>query len=378
VGVGAIVLIEAEDTNGQVRVSRSASHHESAAFAARHPAFLEFFGRSLLERTVERLSPIAVDEISILVDKALTDSLPVLPASFANLRCESADDVWAHVTLTLKKYSDQGIQYAFIVGAGSYIEADLAAMLEFHRESNAAVTAARDSEGPLDLWIVDCDATCRTGRFALPDGSEDLSSPVGAYVVKDYTKRIAHPRDLRQLVTDTFLGLCSLRPSGREIRPNVWAEDDAQICRGARIVAPAYLGRQVTIAANALITRASNIERSSCIDCGTVIEDASVLPNTYVGMSLDVRHSVVCANRLFNLERDVVIESSDPNLFRSNVVAAEEPRAAGSKLTMVNVQNQPSSSQRPEHEAQGEKKLQPQECFTKAIPSVHTSTEFES
>lgn len=111
---------------------------------------------------------------------------------------------------------------------------------------------------------------------------------------------------------------------GEQVRPGIWADDGVEIQKGARIVAPAYLGRRCTIGKTALVTRFSNIERDSHIDYGTVIENSSILPNTYIGVWLDVRHSVVHGNKLLNLERDVLVEVCDSRLLRCNGTVGRE------------------------------------------------------
>ncbi len=83
-------------------------------------------------------------------------------------------------------------------------------------------------------------------------------------------------------------------------------------------MAPAYIGCGSKVRADALVTRLSNIERDCCIDSGTVVEDSSILANTTIGICLDVCHAIVNGNELFNLERDIAIEVSDPKVMRSS------------------------------------------------------------
>ena len=67
---------------------------------------------------------------------------------------------------------------------------------------------------------------------------------------------------------------------------------------------------------NVLITRLSSVERDCYIDCGTVIEGSSILSNTHIGIWLDVCHAVVRGNKLWSLNRDVMVEISDPRIMR--------------------------------------------------------------
>ena len=63
-----------------------------------------------------------------------------------------------------------------------------------------------------------------------------------------------------------------------------------------------------------MITRSTVIEHHAEVDCGTVVEDSTVLPYTYVGAGLDVMHSVVGLRRLSHLVRNVEVEISDRKL----------------------------------------------------------------
>ena len=100
----------------------------------------------------------------------------------------------------------------------------------------------------------------------------------------------------------------------RELKPGIWVGDGARIHRKARIVAPAFIGAYSKIRASALITRGSAIEHHAEVDCGTVVENSTVLPFTYVGAGLDVMHSVVGFRRLAHLVRKVEVEISDAKL----------------------------------------------------------------
>jgi NDP-sugar pyrophosphorylase family protein len=114
-------------------------------------------------------------------------------------------------------------------------------------------------------------------------------------------------------------GRCEKNFTGKEIRPGVWIDEGAKVHRRARIVGPAYIGRRSALRADTLITRCSSVEKDCCVDYGTVIENSSLLPNTHVGIWLDVCHAVASGNRLFSLGRNVGIEISDPSVMRSTM-----------------------------------------------------------
>ena len=104
--------------------------------------------------------------------------------------------------------------------------------------------------------------------------------------------------------------------------------------KGARIVAPAFIGTGVTISEQCLVTRCSNVERNSYVDYGTAIEDTSVLPSTYVGIGLDVSHSIVDGGSLLNLDRGVALKIGDPSVIRQH-----KPLAGGDRRLWGSLQS---------------------------------------
>ena len=68
----------------------------------------------------------------------------------------------------------------------------------------------------------------------------------------------------------------------------------------------------------------SNVESNCQIDYGTIVEDSSILSNTYVGIGLDVSHSIVNGDQLLNLEQGVAVEIADPGMIRRNSVLRQE------------------------------------------------------
>lgn len=219
-------------------------------------------------------------------------------------------------THAFAEYQRQGFEAVLVVRCGAYVEVDVAEMLSFHQQEGCEVTRAfTDTDnGPLDVWLAE--------PTALPDHAPLLSSLFSARAAmfrsQKYANRLQSPRDFRRLVLDCFQGRCNLRPQGTEVKPGVWICEGAQIARSARIVAPAFIGRNVRISDECLITRASNIECNSAVDYGTVVEDTSILSNTYVGIGLDLSHSIVNGHSLLNLQHNVSLEITDPVVMREN------------------------------------------------------------
>ena len=281
---------------------------------------VEIMGRSVVERMVERFLAADVEVVSVLADARVT--LPPFCQSSDKVTTHVVDDMCTSLSQTLKDYSEQGVGFAFVVQANIYAECDLIPWIWFHRGTHQAITRASDRHGSLDFWVVDCAKREEVDVSLFLEGNARFDGP--SYFIQDYVNRVAAPSDLRRLVTDVFRGRCEMRPSGKEIRPGVWVEAGAQIHRRARIVAPAYIGRGTRVREDTLITRCSNLESSCSIDYGTVIEDSSILSNSYVGIWLDVSQAVVKGNRLANVRRNVVLEISDPSVIRERSAVAKE------------------------------------------------------
>lgn len=280
-------------------------------------ACVELLGRSVVGRLIDELGRAEVGTTSVLVDASFAPRQVGFDSS-ANVTLSASEDPWEMAAKKLAE--DAETETILVTRATAYVEFDLGDFLQFHREQRKAVTQAFDHEGPLDLWVID--------RAAVTNG-ESLQtilqrSKPARYSVRGYVNRLEHPRDLRRLVVDGLTSRCRLRPQATEIRPGVWIDESAQVNRDARIVAPAYIGRGSRVEAQCLITRCSNVESNCQVDYGTVVEDSSILANSYVGIGLDLSHSIVDGNNLLNLERSVTLEIADPCVIRPNRVARKE------------------------------------------------------
>jgi NDP-sugar pyrophosphorylase family protein len=280
---------------------------------------VEIMGRSMVDRMVERFVRAGVEVVTVLVPAGIPLVTPVISGGFADVKVQVCTDFSGAVTEKFAEYASDGIEHSFLIAGSLYTETDLLDLFYFHREARQPATRACERQVPLDLWVVNC---AKAQNLSL----ESLFAQCSAvsYFIRDYVNSIAHARDLRRLVSDVLRGRCMMRPSGVEVRPGIWIEDGADVHRRARIVAPAYIGSGSKVREDTLITRCSSIERDCFVDYGTVVEDSSILANTHIGIWLDVAHSVADGNKLFNLERNVILEISDPSVMRANGALAQE------------------------------------------------------
>lgn len=317
-GLGAIVVMGAEQGSF---CSSTAGTMAEDALSGQPISCVELLGRSVIERTIDRLLRAEVEEISVVVAKEVSHLVQPFSSGFNKLHVQVVSDTASAVADTLRDYAERDMDHSFLVSASLYAETDLLDLFYFHKEARQTATRAKDCEGFLDLWVVNC---ANAAQENVTELLLSTKSNAVSYFVREYVSRLTHPRDLRKLASDVLRGACSIRPSGKEVKPGIWLDEGAEIHRRARIVAPAYIGRGSKVKEDTLITRCSNIERGCHIDAGTVVEDSSVLPNTHIGIWLDVCHAVANGNKLLNLERGVVVAISDPSVMRFNGSARKE------------------------------------------------------
>ena len=281
-------------------------------------ATLELLGQSVLDRVLGQLSAEGVDPIVIMAQDEEAKSTAgfksdVLPGDQQNL--------WRRAEDKLAQLGLGGEQSALIMRLGSYVELRPTELLQFLSDTGESVVRAFKDLSALEVWAVDPSrlaGTVQTEGTCLQSLLTTKHSP--CYAVEGYVNRLCRPRDVRTLIGDALNGRCSLRPLGFEVRPGVWMAEGAEVENEARIVAPAYVGKDVTVSRQCLITRGSNIERDSLVDYGTVIEDTTILPNTYVGIGLDVSHSIVDGDTLLNLQHEVMLRVEDAAVMRRNKI----------------------------------------------------------
>ena len=304
--LGAIII--ASDQSRQVQGDRfiASPGSELASWAA-----VEVMGKASITRLADALWEVC-DLVSVIATLRDRRNGAQSESSLPDL----ADECFA-------SYKRKGCDAVLIARCGAYFELDIATMLAFHQERGLEATRAFVDDGPLDVWIVDPSVV--SGYSWVFSPSACARSAV--YRSQAYANRLQSARDFRRLVLDGFHSRCHLRPEGAEIKPGIWVCEGALIERSARIVAPAFIGRNVQISDECLITRGSNVESDSHIHFGTAVENSSILPNTYVGIGLDLAHSIVDGRNLINLQHNVSLQITDPVVLRESAA-----RGRGRKL----------------------------------------------
>ena len=287
---------------------------------------LDVAGRSALDRLAERLQFQGVSRVTAIIEgnPALAACAITLPQGIEH-QAAPADRFWRMSESAFNDLGQGSTDVVLLIRLGAYLELDVEKLVQCHLEGRRRVTRAVREGAPLDVFCVygsrrNDAASIFRSRFA---GCRGEWTP---FPHESYLNALADSRDLRQLAVDMLTLKTETRPSGKEIRPGVWVAARAEIEKGARLVAPVFVGSAARIRAGAVVTRCATIEHHAAVDCGTVVENSTLLPYSSVGAGLDLAHSVAGMGQIANLRRGTIVEVSDASLF--GLVAAN----GGSRL----------------------------------------------
>ena len=297
-------------------------------------AIIEAAGKSAVQRVVERLEKVGVDGISVVTDLPTAAATLFEKPSGATHVDAAGARFWRAAEAAFSDHAQAGAEAVFVLRLGAYTEVNFDELLQFHCDRRTHVTPVVDASGePLDTFVLNASRR-NDAAFLFRHGLSQLRVPSTPYVFGGYCNRLNDAADLRRFAIDILMSRCEARPAGREIKPGVWVEDGARIQRGARLLAPSFVGRRTKVRAASVVTRCSSVEHHCEVDCGTVVENSSVLPYTYIGAGLDANGMVLGRKLLAHLRRQVEVEISDPKLVGTRPVSAPV-RALSSALSLT-------------------------------------------
>lgn len=279
-------------------------------------ALLDVLGDPVIGRVLKQLERVGVTGASVVSE--------VEPATAPLARGSLRPDLkWTHDTgaqfwraaeTAFTKLTQAGAELVLVVRIGPYAELDYEELIQCHLNQRHRVSSACDSEGhALDTYVISASRRNDAAFLFRHELREFRDDPVQCKV-QGYVNRLENADDFRRLALDAFGGKASFKPIGTEIKPGVWTGEGAHIHKTARVLAPAFVGAHSKIRALSVLTRGTVVEHHSMIDCGTVIENSTVLPLTSIGTALDVAHCVVGLGRIANLRRKVEVEILDEKL----------------------------------------------------------------
>lgn len=297
------------DIRGLLLVSKAVEiAQEPLPLSTVAPALLEVAGRTAMQRTIDRLR-----EFGIQTTAVVKDSDFLISAEAGNGQSTPRERFWRAAESAFNDLAQEGADLVLLFHLGGYAEINLEKFVQFHLDQHARVSQVSAMGQPLQIF---CISASRRNDAASLFRSQltRCRSECPVFEHEGYCNALADARDLRQLAIDILTLKTETRPSGNEVRPGVWMERRAVIEKGARVLAPAFVGAFAKVRSHAVITRCSCVEHHAEVDCGTVVENSTVLPYCRVGAGLDVAHSMVGAGVLTNLRRDVAVEIVDRKL----------------------------------------------------------------
>src|SRR5262249_25048199 len=241
------------------------------------PALHDVTGRSPLLRVVERLQRFGISPVTAVV-VAERSFLPRKSTWPAQCECRSSapDRFWRTAEGAFNELALNGAEVVLLIRLGAYAEIDFEKMVQAHLERRARVSQALCADQALEIFCVSASRrNDAASLFRSRLGKCRSQGPV--FIHTGYMNPLADARDLRQLSIDILTLRTETRPQGREVRPGVWIAAGVGIDPSARVVAPAFIGTSARVAAGAVVTRCTAIEHGAHVDCGTVVENSTVL-----------------------------------------------------------------------------------------------------
>jgi hypothetical protein len=297
--IRALILVDAVEAGHQASLGKTPL------------ALVDVTGASPLVRTIERLRQFGVSPVTVVVeDSSRRDHRPLpqgticLPAVPGRL--------WGAAESAFNELAQQA-ELMLLVRLGAYAEIDFEKLVHFHVLGQRRVSQVSCGTERLEIFCLNASRR-NDAASLLRSRLNRCRSECELFEHSGYVNTLSGPEDLRQFSIDVLTMKTQTSPAGLQIRPGIWAAPMACIDKGSRVLAPAFIGLAARIGCGAVITRCTSIERHAQVDCGTVVENSTVLPYVYVGAGLDLAHSVVSASHIANLRRRVTVDVSDEKL----------------------------------------------------------------
>jgi NDP-sugar pyrophosphorylase family protein len=296
-------------------------------------ALADVLGKPLVFRTIDRLKRHGITDVAVVTDVP-ADKWPVGTAVNGKWIQASGEQLWSSVEQAFNHFLQKVPPVVLLIRLGAYAEIDFREFLQFHLDCHAPITSAIDGSGiPLDVYALS-PAHRPDAAYLLQHQLRQFRDSCKFFSFTGYINRLSSPNHLRQLAIEGLMRRVEIEPEGEQLKPGVWVGRGAQVHKRARVLSPAFIGAGSRVRAAAVVTRCSALEHHTVVDCGTVVENVTTLPYTYVGAGLDITHSVVGHSKLFNLKRDVEVEFADPRLIGE--ASSRAPlRALGSLISLA-------------------------------------------
>jgi hypothetical protein len=302
------------DIRGLILVNTSGeSEGNEQSFSSLPPGLLDVVGKNAVQRTAERLHRYGISEVTAVIEGPVALASRGRSNGTPHSITTSRERFWRVAENTFNELAQGGAELVILIRLGAYAEVDFEKLAEFHLDRACRVSQMSYADQPMEVF---CISASRRNDAASLFRSQLTRCRTDCPVLEHagYYNPLADAHDLREFAIHILTLKTETRPAGTEVKPGVWVAQRAQVEKGARVLAPAFIGSFARIRTGVVITRCSTVEQHAQVDCGTVVENSSVLPYSYIGAGLDLAHSVVGEGQLANLRRNAMIEIVDPKL----------------------------------------------------------------
>lgn len=302
---------------------------------AQSPALLfgltDVAGKTPLQRLAERLYQFGSPVTAVIEGQSYNPTLKS-PNGVTTV-VTPADRFWRSAESAFNDLAQAGAELVIVIRLGAYAELDYEKMVQFHIDRHCRVSQVAHDGQPLEIFCVS--ASRRNDAASLfRSQMTRCRTECPLFDHTGYTNLLDSAFDLRQFAVDILTLRTETTPAGEQMKPGVWVAPGGQIEKGARVLAPAFIGSHARVRSGAVITRCTSVEQHAQVDCGTVVENSTVLPYSAVGAGLELAHSVAGFARIWNLRRTCTVHITDQKLLR-HIAATSGNRLLASAAELV-------------------------------------------
>lgn len=279
-------------------------------------AFLDVLGEPVLQRVLNRLGHFGISAAAVVTDVPVSEAPIARGILRPGLRWMNAagQQFWRAAEHVFNDYVQSGSEIVLVIRLGAYAEVEYEELVQFHFDKQCRITSVSGPRGAALGTFVISASRRNDAAYLFRHELGEMRTPCEGFQHTGYTNPLRNAGDLRMLALDSFAGFTSISPRGSEVKPGVWVGENARVHRKARLLAPCFVGAHAKVRASSLLTRGTVVEHHVEIDCGTVVENSSVLPMTTIGAGLDVANSLIGFSHIWNMKRDVLVKVEDHQL----------------------------------------------------------------
>ncbi len=262
-------------------------------------------GHNLIERTISRLRDLGITTTIVVPEMPSVGQLSFLKTLITG----DSHSAWQRA---IARAIGQGAEHLLLLRSDVYTDLNYEDMIRSHIEQRAMLTSVYAADDPLDIALLD--SRVLGTNECTPQIEAGAVIEDNRFFYQGYVNRLCGPEDFMRLAEDGLHGNCGLSPNGAEVEPGIWLGEGAKIDDSCVISGPCFVGAEVRVGTCCMLGDGTAIERGCAIDSGTAIEQSWVLPGTYVGVGLNVRHSIVSSRGIFHLGRNTEVSINDRRL----------------------------------------------------------------